>query len=833
MSEKHKFSYQDGGAVKSDDAETAAQPKALSPAPLPAAQSSTKKINTAEKNGAPENIEKDEKIEISANFAEAKKKLAPVSAGKEKETAPIAAPQADNKKLQFKKVSGNPQKEPPAAPAKTKSNDGEKTKKRGKSVLIIAVASLLIIVLTIGGLGFTGLLDVSGILSSFGLGQSASNTYGIDSYETLMFYLRHPSLKSDDVLTLNGSYVVDVDVEFGGFLELPLVTFGGNGSIDFVNGIVFLSGNAPEPDISRATFTRSQLYIEAPSSELKAGSVDDTYINVKTLNGSAHVRDYELNFPGTKMTVPIVFTNLTSSALENIKINLASPSFLFVDGESYIIDSIPAGGAVTAEIPVVATEAGRLLIFGYAVNSNGEVIVQGTSDVINIFGPGYYAGDLHTHTLLSRSERYGTIPGNIQNGYDHGLSYIFSVENELEAEQFTQQEVDGITGDPGVFQQFVAYESGPDHRHLLIYDSDARPATNYGETVYGYGIWTYQAAIDEVISSGGIPVMPHFFDYGDITESINMALFSSRGASIEVLSNWHRYAELDSETKCSLNTWNARNVAGERIYAIMSSNNIHAEQVGTRFIKGFMPNMTEQNVYDILRNGNFYGSTGPELRFELGGYQMGQTLIWGLPKADETASVPENDTPDAAAEQKTATSTAIASIYGFDTSPLTTVRLLKYDILGKIPEEYPVTVIYEEDFTGQGVYSFRKEIAVELGDNEYYRLEIESEKARYIEDDIGVALSNPIWVTSGAASNYTTIESIENFMGASVQVSPNGVKYMKSKLGMVPGMMTVKAAGRKVTIEYHKFSSDKLADFVIIDVATQSGAHSVEKIYLI
>jgi hypothetical protein len=753
--------------------------------------------------------------------------------------------------LRKKKADASGGGKPADRDISAKGGEPEKKKKSGKPIWIGILASLVILVLLVGGLGFAGALDISGLLAGIGVGRGRVNRYPVDSYEVLMVYLQHPSLKSGDTLELAGGYTVDVNKDFGGFARLPLVNFVGPGSVNFTGGIVFMAGNPGSADITAASFgADTLLYIEAPATDLTAGAINDANVNAKTLNGSSHIRDVALPFAGVRMSVPVTFRNETSSDLDNIEVAFDSAGFIFPEGETYILDSVPAGGEKTADIPVVAVEGGRLQILARAVDESGALIISGQSDFINVFGPGYYSGDIHTHTYLSRSLRNGTIPGNIQSGYGHGLSYIVSVENDMEAEQFTQSMVDKVTGDPGVFMQFTGYESGYDHRHMLIYDYEVDeehpyPSSEYGVQDYTTGmIWSYQMAINAVVDRGGIAVLPHFFDYNNsvfVEESKNIVL-SMRDAHIEVFTGQHKYnlnyGDVDIETKLALNAWIARNVYGNKVFATMSSNNVETEDVGIRYIKGFMPNLSEDNLYGFLRNGHFFSSNGPEMRFTLGGKNMGETLNWNYPEAERVAeeeqAEPElqaADTPDEAPAETPQPVTATAKIYASDLSPLTRVRLTRYAVEG-VNESQNGVVVFEEDLVGMGIYSFQKNVEVELVEDEFYILEVNSERARYY-DDFGFALSNPIWAFKTDRSNYATIRSISNTLGADVKTAANGTLYIQTNLGIVPGLMNVDSDGDGAVIECHRFESDKLADYVIVDVKTSAKTHTVEKIYLV
>ena len=692
----------------------------------------------------------------------------------------------------------------------TKRPRGKKSRAKTVRIVLAAISFILVVAIVMGGLGYAGAVDVGGMLAYVGVGTSKNYTYPVDDYDTLIRYLKHPSLKSGDTLQLGADFTVDIGNEYGGFAYIPLLNIEG-GSLTFKNGSILFLGSSGTVDMSKVKFNDIGLYIEAPSANLKLSGADDTNINVATLNGASHRRDINLPFPGAKMSVPVKFTNTGDTTLNNVAVKLASPSFVFINGDEYIIDSIPGGGSVTRDINVIATEAGRLKIIAYSVGAP----VFGQSEPVHVMGPGFYAGDVHTHTAGSGPEYFGDLESNVKSGYNNGMSFIVSVElgkkEPQEAERLPQSVVDSLTK-PGEFLQITGGETGNDTRNMLIFNSEERPSTRYGELYIvdpetGESLmWTYQGAVSQVVDDGGTVVLPHFFDH-DVSESVSIALSVKQAAGIEVVTRQHTFS--DVETQAALDVWNSKNIKGERFYAVMASNNVDAEDVGSMFIKGYMPILTEQNFYAMLRDGSFFCSNGPEVRFRMAGADMGGEF------------------------EAAAGSVATAGCYASDTSPLTSVRLLKYEVSGKTEDLDPV-IVYQEDLTGRGVYSFYKDIEVEFEETEkgvFYRFEAFSEKAAH-RDDIGMAFSNPIWCVTAERSGFANIESIENVLGAEVKQAPGGALYVKTS-GVVPAFVDVKSTGLKTSVEYHRFNSNIFADYVIIDIIAENGSHTVQKIYVI
>lgn len=756
MSEKKKFTYEQGGSMRPrQDAQGDERPQQARPAADPGRadrQHGAANAQTARQNG--------------------------------KGTPPVQ---------QLPKKAATPQKDKKRAPRK---------KRKG---LIVALSVLGALIVAVTALQLTGVFSVVGMVAGLFGGSPSLYTYSVSSQEYLVRYLQHPALKPGDTLELEGNFEIDVDADFGGFAMLPLLNFGGSGSVAFKGGTVVMSGAESGIDMSRASFSGTELYIDAPKVSLTLGSADDTNINVASLNGAVHTRDLQMPFAGTRMSIPVTFTNESGETLSNVQVSLTSGGFIFYS-DTVTIDSLAAGGSVTVDVDVVAVEGGRQEIRGYAVDSAGNQTVSGTSGYVNILGAGYYAGDLHTHTEASRSQRFGTLTENVTYGYEHGMSYIVSVENNEEAEKLSQTEVDSLVGSTGAFLQLVGGETGEELLHLLILNSELRPRDDYGTEIMDHGIWIYQDAINEVVRDGGLAILPHFFSYGALDSMIPLLKSSRNATAMELFTLDMRtyYTELSYYTS----TWSAVNVQGrQKLFGLFSSNNVYSSEVGTKYIKGYMPTLRESNIYDMLQTGNYIMSNGPDLRFTMGHTQMGGDLY----TTEEGGAVNVN-------------------LYASDASPLTTLRLLKYNISGNI-DDIEYEVVYEQDFTGQGVYSFNDTFDLEIAPNTFYRVELASESARDYEDT-GIALSNPIFVYKGESNSFYHIDKLSTAMGSAVKQAPNGTYYIETA-NLKTGAVNVMGSGESYTIDYHINGGDHVADFITVTMLGGNGTLTSLRVYVL
>ncbi len=742
-----------------------------------------------------------------------------------KEASPIKAvsPETVEKPAKVKEPKERP--EPKKRAKKTEENPvaEKKEKKGGKKVRgwMIAVACVALVVVAAAALQLTGILTFNDVASMFAAPEIKYYTYKVNSQDDLVRYIKHPALKPGDTLELSGDYIVDVDLDFGGYTELPLINLTGTGSLKFQGGMVVLTGSGSDIDMGKANFDTDALYIIAPETNLKLGSAPDANINVLTLNGSPHTKEIDAKLPGMVFSVPVTITNMSASALTDAEVHLTSASFIFPDGNTTVVPSLAAGQSVEVNVNVMATEAGRPFVAAYAVDAAGTQIVSGKSAYINVVGGGYYGGDTHTHSVDSHGQHFSTTEENIKAAYKNGLSYIYSVENEEPEKYYTQEEVNGILGAANSFLQLKATEQIGHVNHLLIYDSEVMPPFNYDPDSMGITYWYYQDSINQVVEDGGFVILPHFFYASVETPQQQLARTSRNITAIEILTLGYRFEDIIIRVPYIV--WDNYNVRGlSKVFGVFSSNNLSWENIGRQYIKGYLPMLTEEYVSANLRSGNYFMSNGPELRFTLADKMMGQDIYVPRPLS-EGETLPEGVVAPI--------TTATAKIYASDIYPLTKVRLLKFFISGNIDAIEP-EVLYEEDFTGKGVFEKYIEVPVDMEPDTYYRVEVYSERGAIALEDIGVALSNPIYCYSAGTSSAAALESVTLSKGKlEIQQAPNGTRYIVADREIGTNNLNITANTPNYYVEYHKNSGD-MADYINIVLVTQSKTYVVERIYV-
>src|SRR5690606_23776116 len=89
--------------------------------------------------------------------------------------------------------------------------------------------------------------------------------------------------------------------------------------------------------------------------------------------------------------------------------------------------------------------------------------------------------------------------------------------------------------------------------------------------------------------------------------------------------NWHPLDQGVNER--AFKFWDEINIRGDgKYYGIANTDGHTKNKVGDTYIKGVQPELSETNVLELLKTGQFYGTNGPELRFEADGVHMGGTL---------------------------------------------------------------------------------------------------------------------------------------------------------------------------------------------------------------
>ena len=699
-----------------------------------------------------------------------------------------------------------------AAGKKEDKQPAKRGKSSGKTTAVVVSVFLLSVLALVGALHFTGLLG--GIFGA--LAPVEYYEYNVSDTDTLLRYLGHSALKSGDTLVLGSDMVVDVEEQLGGFAQLPLLNYEGSGSVTFSGGTLLLLGSGNNVNMDAVKADGCSIYIEAPGSSVSwSGVADEQQVNCASLNGSAHERTLDLAAVGSIFEVEVSYTNESGSAQSGVTLQLSCPNYAFIDGDTVKVDSIDAGATATATVRVLATEAGRAKVIATAYSEQGTCLLSGSSEYKTITGAGYFSGDPHTHTSVSERGKSGTISLNIEAAWNAGMSWLGSVENCLDAQQFSQSQVDAITGEAGAFLQVAGVENGEgmgDH-HLLAYGTDIIAESNYRVDPYNGNTWVVQDAVDVMVADGGRVILPHFFINYDLAESISLSRSVRDVGLMELLYGGLEVGSM--EYKVGMNIWNNLNVRGrQRCFALGTSGYIGPEYIGSRYTKGYMTSLTESAFLTMLDSGNFFVTNGPELSFKLGSADMGSEI--GVAMGAEGAQ-------------------ALCRIAVSDDVPIESIVLYKYVVSGVIDNEIKEEVL-NVDLTGQGVCSYRNEFLIELDSQQecYYRLEVVTEKSNTNDfgEDKGLAFSNPIWTVPGEKNGDGLFLGIEA-KGGELTMTDNGSWVLSG--ARFPSARSIEVTADEsasVTVTYHEVESDLFADYITVRVIAADGTIHTETVFI-
>lgn len=455
----------------------------------------------------------------------------------------------------------------------------------------------------------------------------------------------------------------------------------------------------------------------------------------------------EVLTPMVPFPVDVEIHNLTEEDQHNLTVVLQAPYFIeWQDNPVIGLPLLEANETAELSLQAVALEGGRAAV---QVMASTDIFRVSGSRSFNVTGSGYYSGDSHSHT--QHSDGVHSVWDNSASVYDHRyLSWIWSTDHNTS----NQADDAGDVTDhyDGTFLSLSGTEITTSFGHALALGYEGLPRFDISDSPSGY---TWQNSIDDVTNEAAAFYMAHPFDqtYTFLTP------YLWRGfTGIEVWNGtWHGLDQGVNEQ--GFRFWDEINIRGEAKYFGIANSDAHTkEKAGDPYSRGWLPDLAEEPVLDMLKTGGFFGSNGPELRFDIAGVGMGETL---------TAAAP---------------GLYPVTLAAYDPhSMLTHIRLIRYPVTGDTADYEEREIVFEEDLTSSSVHSFQQMLWLPLADKEFYRLEVQSERAQPGSSGTGplagsgFAFSNPIWVEVNANgdSNAAAVEQLEYGNGSIGQVIPS------------------------------------------------------------
>lgn len=400
--------------------------------------------------------------------------------------------------------------------------------------------------------------------------------------------------------------------------------------------------------------------------------------------------------------------------------------------------SLTLGAGEQAELvfEFTAREGGVLRVGSKLWKAEQELLSDRVMD-IQITGAGCYLGTTHSHS--TESDGKGTLAQCFYRMIQDGMSLTYAADHNafvsdksglnraLEAIAACGYRFTAVKG-----TEITVYDN---NGHLLSYgnneDFKEPPRVRTQESIDHWN-----QLIDTINKAGGYAYLAHpmheWFNYpGFASDAVSpdkakevqfyddvLELYTEM-TGMEIIN--HHYVGTGANNDRVIAYWDRMNCKGYKKYFGSGGSDGHELKDLSSVYNGFlMDDLTAESLLDAHRNGRLFVTTGPEMRFALGGKTFGQTLFTKETKAKLSVEAYTK------------------------TGHLTQVILRDYEIDPSDPEgAYKrgiQTVLYQHQEDDGSAHHLLYEQEIEVRSGHFYRVEVRtSEEER-------VAFSNPIWV---------------------------------------------------------------------------------------
>ena len=514
---------------------------------------------------------------------------------------------------------------------------------------------------------------------------------------------------------------------------------------------------------------------------------------------------------GDLAEVRVEISNICAFDVSDIGITVTAPYFAIpVRSPENIPVNIESGKTVVLVFGYAVVEGGRES-FTAEVEKNGETIHA--SGAVSVSGPGYYRGDSHTHTIYS--DGAGKVSDNATEAFDRKmLSWVYTTDHNAVFQK--PDTVKETLSRKGMFVNLSGTEFTASNGHALTLGIDGKLTSEESADYLSGGRYgnleKWQEVVDStVVERDGIFYLAHpyssvlGFDHNPLLGPDDTIRDLRRYTGIEIWNGPYN----DPGNIRARTAWDKINAQGTGHYSGLTSTDAHRpESVGNQYIKSFLPELTEENINGILKNGSYYGSNGPEVRFSIEGIGLSGTL-----------KITEDITE------------AVFSINVF--SPgcnLVKVSIVKNMVTGNY--ENNGSIVYDYDFTGEETSLFSKTVCLSVKPGDFYRLEVQSEKSAANPNMQGYAITNNIWVEKAERSNATGLYGVRyDGSGAELKTLPTGIRYFEVADGstFLPESVCVEtSSGASCSMEY-----DSVSRILSLAITAEDGNRSVTDFFVL
>jgi hypothetical protein len=217
----------------------------------------------------------------------------------------------------------------------------------------------------------------------------------------------------------------------------------------------------------------------------------------------------------------------------------------------------------------------------------------------------WYYGDTHTHTV--HSDGRGTVGQMVQAAKEKGMNFIIITDHNT-IKQKDDCELENTDTFMCIYGDEVTRGDGLGHGNAYFIDK-AIPWFWGGN----------QDNIDRTLLQGGLFYINHPFLKGHPWGDWDVNGFTG----IEV---WNGGTNYDANQQ-ALAKWEEYLNKGLKIFGIAGSDAHSTVNVGEPRICAYLEEFTPGALFNAMSKGHFYGTSGPDMRFEINGEMMGSTVF--------------------------------------------------------------------------------------------------------------------------------------------------------------------------------------------------------------
>lgn len=321
--------------------------------------------------------------------------------------------------------------------------------------------------------------------------------------------------------------------------------------------------------------------------------------------------------PGDTIHCSLTITNLSKfNVFEDVGATLHLPAFWKGNADTLFFGNLMPQKSVEAVWDIVPTEGcGNTILTAQALawhepftNSESRVFVN---------GEGWYAGDNHVHTKYS--DGWATVFENVIRAKEVGLSFVSFTDHNTTLQDSAViancgSDFLAMTG----FEVSTNYKIGSSWGHAVsLFSNKMIPFSNTPSQANAQAIVNNINALND---GNGFAIMGHPYLKGCPWTYTNVTGFKG----VEV---WTCFTPINGAYSIqAFSLWDKKNRAGLKQYGFAESDAHNLDMVGKPHIVAHMKNLSKEEVHNAVKNGQFYGTDGPAIRFTVDTVMMGGSL---------------------------------------------------------------------------------------------------------------------------------------------------------------------------------------------------------------